>query len=219
MKNPLATIDELVLNHVFEPITQKVNKDLGWTKYDLVRLTDKSTGAIFMGSGLYYAIPVFSNWAYFPNAILGTIAVGIGMSITAFGGSDVEDKEKEELNDYLASGAVKAPTISSIRPISLFAVAPLLTAQGMTATYDPSSGLEQVPYYTAIAGFTLCGIVIGMSDLSSYFSNTTFIPPGSSKKKLWRSIYESILEKMPKVKANEPITVENKYETYSSQLE
>ncbi|MBI2151697.1 hypothetical protein HYU21_03170, partial [Candidatus Woesearchaeota archaeon] len=73
-----------------------------------------------------------------PQAIIGLIAVGLGMDITAFGASSVEEKEEKELENYLASGAVRPPTISPIRPISLFVVAPLMTVQGITGDYDPS---------------------------------------------------------------------------------
>ncbi|MBI2151698.1 hypothetical protein HYU21_03175 [Candidatus Woesearchaeota archaeon] len=50
-----------------------------------------------------------------------------------------------------------------------------------------------------------------MADVSSYFSETTFIPPGSSKKKLWRTIYEGISNKIPSIKTPQPAEVENKY--------
>ena len=39
MHNPLESLDELILNKVFEPITQYAHKKLGWTKYDLVNFT------------------------------------------------------------------------------------------------------------------------------------------------------------------------------------
>jgi len=53
MINPLTSLDELILKQ-YEKVTVKANKELGWSKYDLARLSTDYAATLYVGTGIYF---------------------------------------------------------------------------------------------------------------------------------------------------------------------
>ena len=46
-------MDELILKQ-YEKVTVKANKELGWSKYDLARLSTDYAATLYVGTGIYF---------------------------------------------------------------------------------------------------------------------------------------------------------------------
>jgi len=200
MKNPLESLDELILNKVFEPITQYAHKKLGWTKYDLMNLTSSSASAGYAGAAFYNCLNYIQerNPA---NLIYAGVDALIAFVFWNFKKNFAKDEERD-IKLALQSSAVRAPTSIPIRPLGL--------GFGLCALFKGSTdiALENDPAQN-VGNLTVTSLGMGISLVYSflYFKDTTFFPPRAEKKKFFKTLYEGIKSKIPGVKVPEPVTV------------
>src|SRR3989344_4714863 len=95
MQNPLVTLDEIIWKQ-FEKVTVKANKNLGWNKYDLARITDTAANLVtFTSFGVYTSI-----YGLLDNSPMNVIVGGFS-TMWGFVGNNLwqkrnnEDEEKE----------------------------------------------------------------------------------------------------------------------------
>ena len=211
LKEKLESLDELILNEFFEPVTRYAHKKLGWTKYDLAAGCFLGANAAFLGSGIYQMM--YGSTKENPLVMVtGSLCAILGLGVTAIVHKWKEINEKEELNLYAKTGTVQPPQLSAIRPLNFLVLSPSLTSIGVRIITEAT---EKSDDFQGLA-FALWGIYEGMSCATGYFKNTAFIPPGGGggggeKKKLWRTIYEGIKSKIPSVKIPQPVEVVNQY--------
>ena len=223
MHNPLESLDELILNKVFEPITQYAHKKLGWTKYDLMRIAYKSSNAFSLGAALYEGLCLTSTVASeSPNSGLQALASAMVFGVLGSNFYDnykkikesFQDEEKEIKNSMQGVTTFNFSPIKPIRPI-FTAVSLSFLGFGAVATFNVekfSSPEYYGKYATEIAqlgGLFLLtyGLAYTINVAGSYFKDTTFFPPGAKKKKIFKTLYEGIKSKIPGVKVPEPVTV------------
>src|SRR3989344_8000893 len=184
MRNPLESLDELILNKVFEPITQYAHKKLGWTKYDLVNFTISSASAGYAGAAFYQGIRYVQQGSATDLLLAG---VGATLSFVLWNVKKTLAKNEEREIKLAQKGLILPPTINSYRPLLLLYGISMASKGGMGIALenDPS---KEINYFIQ----TSLGFGLILVESSSYFKDTTFFPPGAEKKKLFKSLYESI---------------------------
>lgn len=210
LRERLETLDQAVLEQ-FEKLTQKANRELGWTKYDLKRVADGASSFSMGAMGMYsiltgiLAEPVFSGTASIvvPAAVIaGTVM--LEASYTGSKGCNFINDLSERAEAQLAQqGVTPAPSLNPYRPLSL-----LLPAAGVVMSYViqkantilPDGAIIQNPAFLQSLGFVLYGMsaFISFQICSSYLQDTTMIPPAAEKKSFWKTLYQRAAAIMPK---------------------
>jgi len=210
MKNPLNTLDEIVLAQ-FEKVTQYTHKKYGWDKYNLVDVTAKfgsSTyiiaGGYDIGSSFFGSGPVF--------AALGLVQIGLGYLGLKFLPKFNKIIKKEELRLLVETGATRPPKIDPLRPLWLGYSTGMVGAYGYRL-YDLHQSLKvnlNVPNYDSKAVLYLSVLTGGVALFTlismNYFRNTTMTPPATKKNPV-KVLYEKVKTALLPDLQKEPVTV------------
>ena len=166
IQEKLESLDELILNRVFEPITQYAHKKMGWTKYDLAAGCFQGAGAAALGSGLYQImctaeIPLF--------LVSGSLFTLLGLVDIAIVPEWKKINEKNEQDLYVKTGAVRSPKLKASRPIDFLGLYPFVTSFGVQVITDAT---EKNNY--------LFGLGVALLGISGITLNTQYLRIGST---------------------------------------
>ncbi len=210
MKNPLRTLDELVLTQ-FEKLTQAAHRGLGWTKYEVGTFFDNAGCVMGTGAGIYETLKSFAGNSFRPeDLVLGVLCLSASGLYAMKAKKHNEKSEQQELDLYLKTGAVQLTFSDSkpLRPVLLTMGGSLMT---LAAYYLGVREVEiapsqyQMKTLTALYLFTL-GAANVLLQTSDYIGDTTFIPPGA-KKSFLKTAYQSLVNKLRLAPQAEPAPV------------
>ncbi|MDO8656335.1 MAG: hypothetical protein Q7K45_03790, partial [Nanoarchaeota archaeon] len=209
MRNPLESLDELILNNVFEPITQYAHKKLGWDKYDLAKVTTNLGCAGMMGFSTYGGI-LGAKMDDGMNIAASAIIAGMGF-FSAYYVPHMLDRQRVEEYGILEKGAKKPKHWATpLRPFYLLSMAwvgvrdHLILERPLEAIYrNTPPQYDYLNNLVMATGATMMGGYVA----TWYFKDTTLFPPAGKKKKLWKSLYEGIKNRIPGVRLPVPVEV------------
>ncbi len=208
MKNPLRTLDELVLAQ-FEKLTQAAHRGLGWTKYDVRRCFDYATSVMGAGAGIYETLKSFAGDSFRPEyLVLGVICLSVSGGYAMMAKKSNEKSEQRELDLYLKTGAVQLTDSKPLRPFMLTIHGSIMTsAVYYLSAREAEIALSQYQMntLTGLVLFTI-GAANALLSISDYIKDTTFIPPGA-KKSFWKTAYQSLANKFRIAPQAEPAPV------------
>ena len=218
--DPLTTLDEIIWKQ-FEKVTVKANKELGWNKYDLARITDAVSAVAYTGLGFY-----IGSVGYLSDnpVVMAFGAIGVTASPFIYR-SDIKknnQKEEKEIAFLERNGAPKQPTFRPIRPICLgigsyyFAWAAKIFYYGETEIPETVQNISQYEDMTTLM-LGMGGFCVTSNVISNYFKDQIMKPP-TKKKSFWKTLYNKATEPFRPKPEPIPIPVDNEYKTIDSIL-
>lgn len=203
LRERLETLDQAVLEQ-FEKLTQKANRELGWTKYDLKRIADGASAFSMGATGLYSILagiflrPVLSGTQLESQTSLwmATGALGLGLAYSSPKLLRIVDDFSEKVESELAHrGVTMTPSNSPCRPL-YFMIPALFLGLGRyistgTGIHFPDGTITSAPGFFQSMGLFCYGAswVSLFETCSKYLSDTTMTPP-SIKKPFWKTLYQ-----------------------------
>lgn len=203
LRDGLETLDQAVLEQ-FERLTQKANRELGWTKYDLKRVADSASGLSLGVAGVYsiltgiFGAPVYSGTQFELQTplvvVTGALTLLEAYNFPKQSRKANDSSEKVELEHALHGEAMASPN-SPYRPLS-FMIPVLFLGFGGNVSRGTEIPFPDGTITSAPVLFQLLGLYCyGMSGAflfqtcSSYLSDTTMTPP-ATKKSFWKTLYQ-----------------------------
>lgn len=191
MTNPLTTLDELIWKQ-FEKVTVAAEKRWGWDKWDLDQGTKNIEMTLAIGAGVYFTGYGFEAKSIFPHGILGIAAITLaGLGFYAYNTIIPQQRRKDEVKEFLLTGAVYQPQFSSRRPTVLGLAGTSFLCGTIIETYYKTLVSLPTDHLMAIASF-LIGAGLSTHVAGEYFESQLPRPPSTAKKSLWQALADYV---------------------------
>ncbi|GEM_PF-2555176 len=190
MKNLFTSLDELIWNQ-FEKITQKANKELGWTKYDLAQKVDTISAACYSGCGIYGLIADFLKEKTPLSYTFDIACIILGPYFHKIKTEHNKKDEKKEIQRLINTNAPYEPTFNAFRSITLLIG---LTWLGCSI-YSFHESQTDIDTALSLSG-EMASTYFSLNTISDYFRSQIFTPP-SKKKDFWKNIYQKLTRQKP----------------------
>ena len=195
----LEELDQAIWKQ-YEKVTNYCNKEYGWNKYDLARLSNSADNCSYLGAGVYLAITGY-NGSSVTSFIVGALVVPFSM--LNYHGQKKSLTRDEELEGKLLeiTGAAKPVVYKSWRPLNFG-----LVAYSAYRAYSSFTGGQQLPEsfsmspeeYNNLSGMSMALLTsfFFFQTSKKYFQDQIMTPP-KKKKSVLKSLYEKAAGKLP----------------------
>ena|SRR3989338_2927690 len=206
MQNPLTSLDELIWQQ-FEKVTRYAHKNYGWDKYDLAEICNSATAFSLLGGGIYDAIATYSQGGLLRGTVAALAYTAVSITLKNFGKDTINKWRKSDLKEFLATGAIREPTFSGIRPAMLSMPTILYGVSALAAAGNNILGDKNFydgQYRAAVTlGFFMEGTAL-VSFVSLWYFEGQLFTPSSAKRPFWKTTYERIKNKFSPKPTLEP---------------
>lgn len=207
LTDELTAVDEYIWKQ-HEKVTVKANKELGWNKYDLARMTLSIAEVSTLGVGVYLGIGGMISDA--------PLAIALGSSLTVsslfsyhLSKENLNQAEKVETEFLRSKAAPQQPQFSAFRPLKV-GVGMYLLTRASFIFYESTDFFSTNNENNSLGGIitSLLSSMILSNVASSYFRDQIMTPP-TKKKPFWKTMYEKTVGKIKP--APQPQTEPTKY--------